>query len=231
MPLRRAIRKRARAPLRWSRLEFSLANHPGTTFVLSAPSGAGKSTLARRLVRETPGLIFSASFTTRAPREGEVDGQDYCFVDDATFDRMVAEDGFIEWVQVYEHRYGTGRAWLEGKLAEGLDVLLDIETVGARNVRRALPEAVMVFLLPPSAEELARRLRGRGKDSEAQIRIRLGHARHEMEQYPLYDFLVLNDDLETAYLELQSIVRAQRVRRERMAATAQGILAGFQAES
>jgi len=204
-----------------------LIHHPGNVFVVSAPSGAGKSTLAQRLVRTVPGLIFSISFTTRKPRPGEVDGQDYFFIDDDRFDAMVREGGFVEWVQVYGHRYGTGREWLNEMLATGLDVLLDIETTGALNLRRAIPDARMVFILPPSAASLEARLRSRGKDSEEQIGIRLKHARHEMELYHAYDYLVMNDDLELAYKHFESIVYATRASRERVAPAAQKILEGF----
>jgi guanylate kinase len=201
--------------------------HPGNVFVVSAPSGAGKSTLTQRLVQEVPDLSFSISFTTRKPRPGEVDGRDYFFIDEARFDAMVAEGGFVEWVQVYGHRYGTGRDWLNGVLATGRDVLLDIETTGALNLRGAIPDACMIFLLPPSAAALEQRLRGRGKDSDEQIRIRLQHARHELELYGAYDYLVMNDDLELAYRQFESIILATRARRERMAPVAQGILQGF----
>ena len=201
--------------------------HPGNVFVISAPSGTGKSTLAHRLVANFDGLIFSISTTTRAPRPGEVDGQHYFFVDDATFDNMVNKDGFIEWVQIYGKRYGTGRAWLNGVLDSGKDVLLDIETTGAMNLRRAIPDAVMIFILPPSAKELEHRLRGRGKDSEAQIETRMQYARHELELYHAYDFLVVNDAIELAYRQMESIVWATRVRRQRMVSRAQEILSGF----
>lgn len=204
-----------------------MIRHTGTIFVLSAPSGTGKSTLAKRLVQEMENLIFSVSFTTRQPREGEVDGQDYFFVDRKTFDQMVEEDGFVEWVEVYGNRYGTGKDWIQKQLDSGMDILLDIETIGAMNVREAIPDAVMIFLLPPSAEELAHRLRGRGKDSEEQIRIRLQHARHEMEQFLHYDYLVVNDDLERAYLRMNSIVLAARCGRSRMTPTMERILGTF----
>jgi len=199
----------------------------GSIFVLSAPSGAGKSTLAKRLVAETPGLIFSTSFTTRTPRPGEQHGREYFFVDNAAFDQMVAEDGLLEWVQVYANRYGTGKAWLREQVAQGLDVLLDIETVGAMNVKTALPEAVMIFLLPPSAEVLAKRLRGRGDTDEGQITLRMAHARHEVEQYSHYDHLVVNDDLEVAYRTLESVIVAERSRKSRMESAAQRILQTF----
>ncbi len=204
-----------------------MQSHPGNVFVISAPSGTGKSTLANRLVASLDNLIFSISTTTRAPRTGEVEGKDYFFVDDAAFDEVVRANGFIEWVQVYEKRYGTGRAWLQSVLDSGQDVLLDIETTGAMNLRRAIPDAVMIFILPPSAKELERRLRGRGKDSEAQVKARMNHARHELELYHAYDFLVVNEDLETSYRQMESIVWATRVRRERMVGRAQEILRGF----
>jgi guanylate kinase len=202
-------------------------HHSGNVFVVSAPSGAGKSTLVQRLVATVPDLIFSISFTTRQPRPGELDGRDYFFIDDARFDQMVAQGGFVEWVQVYGHRYGTGRDWLEQVLATGQDLLLDIETTGALNLRRAIPEARMIFILPPSAASLEARLRSRGKDSDEQIAIRLKHARHELELYPAYDFLVMNDDLELAYRQFESVILATRASRDRMAPAAQRLLDSF----
>ena len=204
-----------------------MIDHPGNVFVVSAPSGAGKSTLTQRLVRTVPDLIFSISFTTRKPRPGEVDGRDYFYIDDARFDTMVQEGGFVEWVQVYGHRYGTGKDWLHGVLATGRDVLLDIETTGARNLRQAIPDARMIFILPPSAASLEDRLRSRGKDSDEQIRIRMEHARHEMERYPAYDYLVMNDDLESAYHQFEAIILTTRATQERMAPAARTILEGF----
>jgi guanylate kinase len=204
-----------------------LIHHPGNVFVVSAPSGAGKSTLVQRLVSTVPDLMFSISFTTRKPRPGEVDGRDYFFIDDERFETMVREDGFVEWVQVYGHRYGTGRDWLNGVLASGRDVLLDIETTGALNLRRAIPDARMIFILPPSVAALEQRLRSRGKDSDEQIRIRMQHARHETELYHAYDYLVMNDDLELAYRQFESIIHATRASRERMAPVVQRLLEGF----
>jgi len=204
-----------------------LLSHSGNVFVLSAPSGTGKSTLARQLVKETEDLNFSVSFTTRKPRPGELDGRDYFFVDDATFDAMVAADGFVEWVKVYDRRYGTGKAWIQERLASGVDILLDIESQGARKVHQAIPDAVMVFLLPPSSQELSSRLRGRGDESEEQVRIRLEYARHELSQFDGYDYLVVNDTVEQAYRRLESIIIATRCRRERMGTSAQAILDTF----
>jgi guanylate kinase len=210
-----------------SRQEPPLEQHSGNVFVLSAPSGTGKSTLAKRLVRDLPGLDFSVSYTTRKARPGEVHGKDYFFVDDAAFDDMVARDGFVEWVQVYDRRYGTGKAWIREHLASGRDLLLDIETQGARRVHEAMPEAVMVFLLPPSAPELAARLNGRGDESAEQVRIRLDYAKHELAQWGNYDYLVVNDTVDQAFRRLESIIIATRCRRERMGAAAEGILASF----
>ena len=202
-------------------------SHSGNVFVLSAPSGTGKSTLAKQLVKELPDLDFSVSFTTRKPRPGEVHGRDYFFVDDAEFDRMVAQDGFVEWVRVYDRRYGTGKAWIREQLATGRDVLLDIESKGARRVHEVIPDAVMVFLLPPSSRELAARLRGRGDESAEQVKIRLEYARHELAQWESYDYLVINDTVDQAYRRLESIIIATRCRRERMGAAAKNILDSF----
>ena len=204
-----------------------MLSHSGNVFVLSAPSGTGKSTLAKQLVKQVGDLDFSVSFTTRKPRSGEVHGKDYFFVDDATFDAMVAEDGFVEWVKVYDRRYGTGKAWIQERLRSGVDILLDIETQGAGRVQEAIPDAVMVFLLPPSAGELAARLRGRGDESAEQVRIRLEYAHHELSRYPQYDYLVVNDKVDQAYQKLESIIIATRCRRERMTGTAQRILDTF----
>ena len=204
-----------------------MLRHSGNVFVLSAPSGTGKSTLAKQLVERVPDLDFSVSFTTRRPRPGETHGKDYFFVDDATFDAMVAANGFVEWVKVYDRRYGTGKQWIQEQLKSGRDILLDIESQGARMVHRAIPDAVMIFLLPPSAAELSARLRGRGDESEDQVHIRLDYARHELSQFAGYDYLVVNDTVEQAYRKLESIIIATRSRRERMGVAAQKILESF----
>jgi guanylate kinase len=204
-----------------------LYSHSGNVFVLSAPSGTGKSTLAKQLVKDIPDLDFSVSFTTRRPRPGEVHGKDYFFVDDATFDAMVDGNGFVEWVKVYDRRYGTGREWIAQQLASGRDILLDIESQGARRVHEAIPDAVMIFLLPPSSRELSARLRGRGDESEDQVRIRLEYAKHELAQLEGYDYLVVNDTVDQAYHRLESIIIATRCRRERMGAVAKAVLDSF----
>ncbi|MDR2697538.1 MAG: guanylate kinase [Holophagales bacterium] len=199
----------------------------GDIFVLSAPSGAGKSTLIKRLFDDLDRLSFSVSFTTRLPREGEVDGRDYFFIDDAAFDDMLAKNGFVEWVQVYQHRYGTGKAWIRDRIDNGFDVLLDLETDGAKRIKEKFPDAILIFLLPPSAQSLTDRLRGRGKDTEEQINIRLEYAKHELECWDNYDYLVLNEDLESAYQGFKSIFVSARTAKKRVAQAVQKVLATF----
>jgi guanylate kinase len=196
-------------------------------FVLSGPSGAGKSSLARRLVGQVPGLAFAVSHTTRPPRPGERDGVDYFFVDRAAFDAIRARDGFLECVETYGHRYGLSRKWLRQRLAAGEDVIMDLDTTGARAVRKAMPGAVTALVLPPSAQELGRRLSSRGTESPAQLAQRLGQARRELARYPEYDYLVVNDELDRAAREVEAVILAARARQERRRATARRILETF----
>jgi guanylate kinase len=199
----------------------------GDVFVLSAPSGTGKSTLARRLVQEVPGLVFGVSHTTRPPRPGERDGVDYFFVDAARFDAMLAQGRFQAWTEIYGHRYGLDRHWMNQQRAMGLDLLLDLDTSGTRMLRKGVPEAVTMFLLPPSARELASRLRGRRSESRQQLDLRLGQARRELSRFGEYHYLVVNESVDQAFGELSAIIRAHRARLERRGAVAREILAGF----
>ena len=202
----------------------------GSLFVISAPSGAGKSTLVERLMQAVSGISFSASWTTRAPRVGEVDGREYHFTDVETFRRRIDEGAFLEWAEVHGNYYGTGREQTASELALGIDLLLDIDVQGAAQLRDTGVPHVSVFILPPSAEQLEERLTGRGTDDNEVIRRRLRTARDEMRRFPEFDYLLVNDDLETAAQQLIGIVLAERARRERMKTVAEGILATFEEE-
>lgn len=190
---------------------------PAFPVVLAAPSGAGKTTLARMLVERNDDVVFSISATTRPARPREHDGTDYHFVDDATFDRMIETDELAEWAVVHGRRYGTPRREVTGPVEQGRTVVLDIDVQGARQVRRMFPDALLIFVLPPSAGELARRLSGRGSEDPAERRRRLVNAQRELEAVPEFDFVVVNDDVERACHHLESILRAEwaRVRRLR----------------
>jgi guanylate kinase len=184
-----------------------------TLYIVSAPSGAGKTSLVRALLESMRGeLVLSVSHTTRAPRPGEVDGRDYHYVDQETFRCMIEEGAFLEHARVFDHFYGTARAGIEAQLAQGRDVMLEIDWQGARQVRRALPQSVGVFILPPSREALEQRLRARGQDDDAVITRRMRDAVSEMSHYGEYDYLVVNDEFHTAQGELASIVRCRRLR-------------------
>jgi guanylate kinase len=184
---------------------------------MAAPSGAGKTSLARALVEADPRLEFSLSATTRPPRPAERDGRDYHFVDEAAFDLMIATGGLLEWADVHGRRYGTPRRSLEEPLARGHIVVLDIDVQGARQVRQACEDAVLVFVLPPSMEELYRRLRDRGSEDSAARRARLGTASDELGAARDFDYLVVNDDFQRALATLRAILVAEQHRRERVA--------------
>jgi guanylate kinase len=186
----------------------------GSIIVISAPSGAGKSTLVRRLLASTPGLKFSVSHTTRPARRGERNGRDYFFVTRKQFQRMVAAKEFVEWADVFGHLYGTSRRQLRAAQEAGKDILLDIDVQGHRQVRKRLPEAVSIFVLPPSFAELERRLRHRHSDTPEVIERRLNDARQEIRHWPEYDYLVVNDRLPQATQALQATVEAARFRRQ-----------------
>lgn len=187
-------------------------DHPGNLFVVSAPSGAGKSSLVRAL-REFDARIYpSVSHTTRAPRGQEKHGREYYFVSDAEFDAMVANSGFVEWANVHSRRYGTAKRSLEERIQSGTDVLLEIDYQGALQVKQAFPNAVLIFILPPSWDELRARLENRGEDAPEVIEMRLKNAEEEMAQVAKFDFVIINELFESALFDLKAIIHAQRLK-------------------
>ena len=185
----------------------------GNTFIVAAPSGAGKTSLVRALLDATPGLILSISTTTRAARPGEQDGRDYFFVDRDEFAQRRAQDAFLEHAEVFGNFYGTPRDWVEERLADGLDVILEIDWQGARQVRERMPEAIGIFVLPPSLDALEERLATRAQDDAEVIARRMRAARDEIRHYDEFDFLVINDDFGQALADLGAIVHAARLGR------------------
>ena len=184
----------------------------GKLIVISGPSGAGKSTVVSHAIQGREDVCFSTSVTTRAPRPGEVDGREYFFIDRERFDEMVAKGELLEHAVYVSNCYGTPRAYVEEKLAEGLNVLLDIEVQGARQVRERMPEAIKIFVVPPTLEELRRRLEGRGTESAEAIEGRLVRARQEYGEATFYDYIIVNDDIDVAAQELNAIITAEHCR-------------------
>ena len=189
-----------------------MAKQRGKLIVISGPSGAGKSTVVFKALEGRSDCCFSVSVTTRKPRPNEVDGREYFFVDPDRFKEMIANNELLEHAEYVANSYGTPRAYVEKKLEEGLNVILDIEVQGARQVRDAMPEATMIFFIPPSMEELERRLRGRGTDSERKIQARLYRAKEEYELADFYDYIIINDDVEIAANEFSAIITAENCR-------------------
>jgi guanylate kinase len=184
----------------------------GKLFVITAPSGAGKTSLIDAVMRDDPSLKISVSYTTRAPREGEQDGVDYHFVERATFDAMQRRGEFLECAEVHGNHYGTSRKVILDAVARGEDLILEIDWQGAQQVRRLYPDCIGIFILPPSIEELERRMRGRGKDAEGVIRRRLDNAREELAHAREFEYSIINKDFETARRELAEILRNERTR-------------------
>jgi guanylate kinase len=195
--------------------------------IVSGPSGSGKSTLVQRIL-ELPGTMPSISCTTRARRATEASGKCYDFVTDAEFDAMVQRSEFLEYARVFgKHSYGTPKKWLEESRKKGLDLVLEIDVQGAAQVKQKLPESVAIFILPPWREELERRLRSRGQDSDEEIKRRLARARDEIAEFGKYDYCVVNDDVERAGREAQAIVTALRCTSARRRARVEKLLASF----
>ena len=185
-------------------------------FIISAPSGSGKTTLCKQITANVPGLWHSISYTTRKPRPGEVDGQDYHFLDEPAFRQMIDRNEFVEWAQVYGNLYGAPRKMLTEKMEQGIDVLLEIDVQGARSVKKKFEDGVYIFILPPSFDTLRTRLQNRAGDSPDEIQRRLQKAKEEVWSYREYYYIVRNDDLKQSLKELESIFLAERIKTKRL---------------
>lgn len=192
--------------------------------IVSSPSGAGKTTLCGHLRQAFPGLRFSVSHTTRQPRPGEEDGREYHFIDENSFERMIAEGAFVEWARVHGHSYGTSFDQIEKARGEGDGIIFDIDFQGARQIIAHYPDAATVFILPPNLTELEKRLRGRGTEDEATTQRRLRNAKREIAHYGLFQYVVINDDVETAQERMKAIVLAERCKRPRHARRCEALL-------
>ena len=196
----------------------------GIPIVISAASGTGKTSLCIRLLETLSHAARSISYTTRPPRGDEVNGRDYHFIDNKTFDRMIEENEFLEWASVFDRRYGTGFKAVDRQLSEGVDVLLDIDVQGGMQVKARWPHALTIFLLPPSMDELRRRLLNRATEAEEAVERRLAEARREIDLGQAYDVLVVNDDFEQAAADLRALIRAERIRNCRPASLVRVLL-------
>lgn len=185
---------------------------PGTLYIISAPSGGGKTSLVNALLESVANLEASISHTTRAPRPGENDDVDYHFVDEKTFENLVSQKAFLEHATVFGNHYGTSRLWVEKKLTAGIDIILEIDWQGAKQIRSMMPAAIGIFILPPSWQILEKRLRQRAQDAEEVIAKRMAQARDEMSHYHEYDYLIVNDNFAKALADLNAIIRVRRLR-------------------
>lgn len=202
----------------------------GILFVVSSPSGGGKGTLIQRVLKQVPNLSYSVSFTTRAPRNGEVDGREYFFVSTERFEEMVANQEFLEWAHVHSKRYGTARQQVVREIAEGRDIILEVDVQGAASVRSLIADSVSIFILPPSFEILKQRLQARGTDSPEELELRLRNAPMEMKDYSAFQYVILNDDLDRAANQMSAIVHAERARLSRQAARVRSVVEAFAAD-
>ena len=188
----------------------------GGFYIISAPSGAGKTTVLKGVMRELPDVAFSVSYTTRARRQGEKEGVDYHFISRDEFQTMAQKGAFAEWTEAHGNYYGTSKAFLDGCLARGVEVILDIDTQGAEQIHEKYPRGVSIFILPPGLADLKERLTQRGSESQEMIDLRLRNAAREIERIDQYDYVVVNEDIEEAVERIKSIIVAERCRRERV---------------
>ncbi|ORT50754.1 guanylate kinase [Vibrio sp. qd031] len=204
----------------------------GTLYIVSAPSGAGKSSLISALLETNPtyDMKVSVSHTTRAARPGEVDGQHYHFIEKDSFKALIKENSFLEYAEVFGNFYGTSRIWIEENLERGIDVFLDIDWQGARQIREQMPAAKSIFILPPSNGELERRLNVRGQDSDDVIAKRMSEAKSEMSHFHEYDYVIVNDDFDSALVDLKAVIRAERLKQDKQAAKYSGMLTALLSE-
>jgi guanylate kinase len=210
------------------KLEKELGAEPkGILFVVSSPSGGGKGTLIQRVLRGVPSVSYSISYTTRKPRPGEVDGREYHFIEADTFTQMIERKEFLEWAEVHGKLYGTGSRQVAHDIGEGRDIILEVDVQGAASVRKLLPGAVSIFILPPSREILRERLVARGTDSPEELELRLNNAPNELKDYSLFDYVIVNDDLEQASGQLAAIIEAERARLSRQKPIVQKMVEAF----
>lgn len=200
---------------------------PGMLFVVSSPSGGGKGTLIRRVLQTVPNLGYSISFTTRTPRASEVHGREYFFIDRETFERMVNEDAFLEWAVVHGKLYGTSKRQVAEDTAAGTDIVVEVDVQGAASIRHLMPEAVSVFILPPSYEILKQRLIARGTDSPEELALRLKNAPDELRQFSFFDYVIINDDIERAAHQLAAIIYGERARCRRQEEVVKEVIQNF----
>lgn len=202
----------------------------GILFVVSSPSGGGKGTLIQRVLNKVPNLSYSVSFTTRAPRSGEVDGREYFFVTPEDFERMAKANEFLEWAHVHSKLYGTARQQVATEISAGRDIILEVDVQGAASVRELIPDSVSIFILPPSFEVLKLRLQARGTDSPEELDLRLRNAPAELKHHSAFEYLILNDDVDRAAAQMTAIVHAERARLSRQGARVKRVVEAFTAD-
>jgi guanylate kinase len=202
----------------------------GILFVVSSPSGGGKGTLIQRVLKKVRNLSYSVSFTTRAPRNGEVDGREYFFVTPEEFERMRMANEFLEWAHVHSKLYGTAKQQVIDEVSAGRDIILEVDVQGAASVRKLMPDSVSIFILPPSFEILKRRLQARGTDSPEELDLRLRNAPEELKDYSAFEYLIINDDVDRAAEQMTAIVHAERARLNRQKARVRCLVEAFTAD-